>query len=126
MAKILIIDDVADIVTVLAVYLRFRGHQVIETTRPEAAEALVTEHEPDIVLLDYAMPGSDGVTVMKRIWALPVGRDLPIILISGVWAGMLDSVLPDRPNLRYLEKPFEPPQLQALIKELLCETAPRR
>ncbi len=120
--KLLMIEDERTIVDGLSILLEGDGIEVegIESGL-EAAEAIARFH-PDVVLLDYGLPGMDGSEVYALIRTLD--PSLPIIFATGHGdrRTLHDSL--DDPRTRFLQKPFEVSELLALIVELETGDAP--
>jgi CheY-like chemotaxis protein len=83
MAKILIVDDDADIRLALSLTLEDAGYSVCEAATGEEAfeEALISQ--PDAVLLDITMPGRDGFAVLKDLRQQPATFGIPVLMLSG-------------------------------------------
>ena len=106
--RILVVDDEAPVRAVTAGFLRDCGHQVVEADGAESALALLAEQGPfDLALVDFAMPGVNGVDFAKR--ARAGGADLPIILITGYF----DVEVPA--DITLVHKPFSNATLQAAL-----------
>ncbi len=122
--KILIVEDEAAIVTLLRYNLEKEGYHVIATGDGEEAVNLVKEHRPDIIVLDWMLPGMTGVEVCKHIrWTQEV-KNTPIIMLSargeeGDRIRGLDSGADD-----YMVKPFSPPELISRIKAVFRRIRP--
>ncbi|GAB4560358.1 MAG: hypothetical protein Kow0047_06900 [Anaerolineae bacterium] len=83
-AKILVVDDDRTIQTMLDYVLSAHGYTVVQASDGvEALERFAAEN-PDLVLLDIAMPNMDGITACERMRALPTGRDVPIIMVTAL------------------------------------------
>ena len=67
MARILLIDDEADIRRALRHVLEERGHSVVEARSGDEALRLLRRHEVDVVVTDVIMPGTDGLALMKAV-----------------------------------------------------------
>src|SRR5262245_11090906 len=82
MAMILVADDVASVRRVLFLTLN-RENTVLEATTGTEALALTEQHRPDIVILDVAVPGLDGLTACRRLRSDPALRHVGIVIHSG-------------------------------------------
>ncbi|GAB2787323.1 phosphate regulon transcriptional regulator PhoB [Halomonas shantousis] len=122
---VLIVDDEAAIREMIAVALEMADYQVLEADNAQAAHAMVIDHQPDLVLLDWMMPGTSGIELARRLKREDTTRELPIIMltakgeednkIQGLEAGADD----------YITKPFSPRELVARLKAVLRRTTPR-
>jgi two-component system, OmpR family, response regulator MprA len=121
-AAVLLVDDDASIRRMLERTLRAEGYDVAAVPDGGAALAAVERSMPDVVVLDVAMPGVDGLAVTRRLRAK--GLALPILLltardaleerVAGLDAGADDYVL----------KPFESEELVARVRALLRRNRP--
>ena len=82
MSKVLIVDDVPDLVKIAAQALRTDGHQVLAAGSGQQALELSVSQRPDVILLDVMMPGMDGIEVCRRLKADPQTRNIPVILVT--------------------------------------------
>ncbi len=124
-ANILLVEDEPAIQELIAFNLGQAGHHVLRADSAEAAAALVKSALPDLVLLDWMLPGASGVEFAKKLRAEERTRDVPIIMltarsdeqdkITGLEVGADD----------YITKPFSPRELQARIKAVLRRRAPQ-
>ncbi|WP_205341636.1 phosphate regulon transcriptional regulator PhoB [Denitrificimonas caeni] len=120
---VLIVDDEAAIREMLSVALHMAGYQCLEAQDAQTAHALIVDHQPDIILLDWMMPGVSGIELARRLKRDPASVDIPIIMltarseednkIQGLEAGADD----------YITKPFSPRELVARLKAVLRRTA---
>jgi len=118
-SKILIIEDEAAIRDMLKFTLFAAEYQVTEASNAEQGWAMLLEEQPDLILLDWMLPGVSGVTLAQRIRQNEKTRTVPIIMLTargeeddqvkGFEAGADD----------YVVKPFSPRALMARIKALL-------
>jgi PAS domain S-box-containing protein len=115
-SHILIIDDDMDVRAFLSSALGSMGYSVAEADCGEAGLRQLGESRPDLVLLDYAMPGMHGADVARI--AREREPDLPIVFVTGyAVSDQLEAALgPDVPVLR---KPFTVAQLASLVEEQL-------
>ena len=124
MSSILVVEDESAIAELIALNLRHAGHDVTVAATAEQAQAAVMGELPDLVLLDWMLPGDSGITLARRWRSDPRTRELPIIMltaradepdkITGLDAGADD----------YLTKPFSTKELLARIRAVLRRKAP--
>ncbi len=125
MARILIVEDEPAIAELLTLNLRHDGHEVQLAPGPREADDAIRAALPDLVLLDWMLPGESGVQLAQRWRRDTRTRDLPILMLTArsderdVVQG-LDSGADD-----YLTKPFSPSVLVARIRSLLRRKAPQ-
>jgi len=122
---VLIVDDEAPIREMIAVALEMADYRVLEADNAQDAHALVVDHQPDLVLLDWMMPGTSGIELARRLKREEATAELPIIMltakgeednkIQGLEAGADD----------YITKPFSPRELVARLKAVLRRATPR-
>ncbi len=124
MTTILIADDDPKIVDMLRRTLTYEGYKVV--TAADGYEALVQAQSarPDVIVLDWLMPGLQGVEVARRLHAAGVGRGPAILMLTAKDAiedrvAGLDSGADD-----YLVKPFAPAEFLARIRALLRRKDP--
>src|SRR3954468_22733871 len=117
-SRILVVDDAESIRLLFQRLLTADGHDVFGAQDGEVALEAVSQHQPDLILLDVAMPTLDGLEVCRRLKADPATRLTPIVLVTG------QAELSDR--LRgleagadeILEKPVHPHELRARVRSL--------
>ena len=111
--KILVVDDEPAMVGALGALLGQAGHRIIAAYDGDEALRRFREDEPDLVLLDLAMPGMDGATVCKRIREV---SDAPIIVVSGERDHAATVDLLDLGADDYVRKPFRADELLARVR----------
>jgi len=125
MARILLVDDERDVVTLIKFMLEKDGHTVVPAY--DGAEALAkagieprdgTAVIPDLVILDVRMPVVDGYAVRARLLEDERTKAVPVIVLSAKddAKGRLDS---DGSTTEHLEKPFDPKMLRERVAALL-------
>ena len=122
-SRILVVDDEADISTILSVTLRRAGFEV--ETAGDGVEAIdqIRRQPPDLVILDVMMPRADGLETLKRIREHAPTAQLPVIMLTAK-AQLADKIQGfDRGADDYVAKPFEPSEMLARVQSLLKRTA---
>ncbi len=114
MARILVVDDDADIRQTLAEILGYDGH-VVEVARDGLeAQRLIEKVALDIVLCDVRMPGKDGMELLD--WAKKTRPDLEFIMLSGHATIDMAVEATKKGAFDFLEKPLDLPKLEILIR----------
>ena len=122
---VLIVDDEAPIREMIAVALEMADYRVLEADNAQTAHAMIVDHQPDLLLLDWMMPGTSGIELARRLKRETATSELPIILLTakgeednkilGLEAGADD----------YITKPFSPRELVARLKAVLRRSTPK-
>jgi DNA-binding response OmpR family regulator len=124
MKKIAIIEDDADLSSLLRYSLEQRGYQVFTSNAGEGAIEMFRSKRPDLVLLDIMLPGVDGIEVCRRMRADPVLESTPLIFLTAR-ASETDRVLGLEMGANdYVVKPFSVRELLARIKVHLRDRPP--
>ena len=82
--KIMIVDDDEQILTLVEIMLRRQGYQVVKAPNPYAALELLDSDLPDLALLDYMMPGMNGLELCGQIRLHPKAGKIPVLMLSAV------------------------------------------
>lgn len=118
-ARILVVDDDADMVMLLEIALRNAGYEVDTAADGEQALAAVAARAPDLVLLDVTLPVLDGWQVLRRLKEDPRTGAIPVVMLTArtserdLIRGQLEGAV------RYIHKPFELDRLLAAVAEAL-------
>ncbi len=123
--KILIVEDEQAIRDMVGLALRNAGYECLEAEDAQQAQAAILNHTPDLVLLDWMLPGVSGVDYARQLRREKLTQHLPVIMltarteehdkIKGLETGADD----------YITKPFSTRELLARIKSLLRRSAPQ-
>src|SRR5271168_19116 len=124
--RILVVEDEAALSLLLAYNLEAEGFVVDRVERGDEAEVRLSEAIPDLVILDWMLPGVSGLEICRRLRAREGTRSLPIIMLTargeegervrGLSVGADD----------YVVKPFSVPELMARVRALLRRSRPER
>ena len=124
MPTILVVEDEPAILELLKINLVDAGYEVKEAADAETAQALLKDSLPDLVLLDWMLPGQSGLAFAKQLRSDARTKELPVIMVTARTdeadrvAG-LEAWVDD-----YVTKPFSPRELKARIKSVLRRRAP--
>jgi two-component system phosphate regulon response regulator PhoB len=124
-ANILVVEDEPAIQELLVLNITQAGHNAIRALSAESAQSLMRETTPDLVLLDWMLPGMNGLEFARKLKSDSLTKDIPIIMLTargeeydkvrGLEVGADD----------YVTKPFSPRELNARIKAVLRRRAPQ-
>jgi len=124
--RILVVEDEAALSLLLTYNLESEGYAVARAERGDDAEVMLAEMAPDLVILDWMLPGVSGFELCRRMRARDATRDLPVIMLTargeeservrGLSIGADD----------YVVKPFSVPELMARVRSLLRRARPER
>jgi len=123
-ATILVVEDEPAIQELIAYNLKQAGHQPLRADSAEQALNLVRTALPDLVLLDWMLPGQSGIEFARRMKSDKRTREIPIIMLTAR-ADEQDKLLGLETGADdYITKPFSPRELNARIKAVLRRRAP--
>ncbi|MFA6178644.1 MAG: phosphate regulon transcriptional regulator PhoB [Methylophilaceae bacterium] len=124
-ANILVVEDEPAIQELLALNLTQAGHNPIRALSVEQAQLLIREALPDLIILDWMLPGMSGIEFARKLKSDEMTKAIPIIMLTargeeidkvrGLEVGADD----------YVTKPFSPRELNARIKAVLRRRAPQ-
>jgi len=84
MARVLVVDDVAEIRTLMVEILSITGHEVTTASSGEEAIWKYTETRPDLILLDISMPGMNGYDVLRALREAPGGKNVKVVMMTAL------------------------------------------
>src|SRR5581483_9213598 len=116
---ILVVEDNLITQKLMVVSLRSEAYRVIGAPDGKTALAQVSSEKADLILQDLILPDMDGIELAKRIRALPEGRDVPIMALSGLASKLEQAESASVGFARLLFKPVEMPKLVAEIRSVL-------
>jgi two-component system phosphate regulon response regulator PhoB len=124
--RILIVEDEEALTLLLRYNLEAAGYDVESVARGDEADLRLREAIPDVVILDWMLPGVSGIELCRRLRSRPETRQLPIVMLTargeeservrGLSTGADD----------YVVKPFSVPELLARVAALLRRASPER
>jgi len=124
--RVMIVEDETSLATLLAYNLEAEGYSVERIERGDEAELRLREEPPDLLVLDWMLPGASGLEICRRLRAREATKSLPVIMLTargeeservrGLSTGADD----------YVVKPFSVPELMARVRSLLRRARPER
>ncbi len=125
-AHILIVEDEEPLSLLLRYNLEAEGYEVETVARGDEADTRLREKLPDLVVLDWMLPGLSGIELCRRLRARPETKSLPIIMLTarGEESERVRGLATGADD--YIVKPFSVPELLARIRALLRRAKPER
>ena len=124
-ANILLVEDEPAIQELLAFNVTQCGYRAIQASDADSAMALINSAMPDLILLDWMLPGTSGVELARRLRADQRTQSIPIIMLTAR-TDERDKVLGLESGADdYITKPFSPRELMARIRAVLRRRAPQ-
>ncbi|SUP08274.1 phosphate regulon transcriptional regulator PhoB [Vibrio metschnikovii] len=122
--RILVVEDEAPIREMLCFVLEQKGYQAVEAEDYDSAVTKLVEPFPDLVLLDWMLPGGSGINFIKHMKREELTRNIPVVMLTargeeedkvrGLEVGADD----------YITKPFSPKELIARLKAVIRRVTP--
>ena len=122
-ANILIVEDENSILELISINLHQAGFNPIRAVSAEYANNLVKEALPDLIVLDWMLPGMNGIEFAKRLRANAATKSIPIIMLTAK-SDEDNKIEGLNVGDDYLTKPFSPRELVARIKSLIRRRSP--
>jgi two-component system phosphate regulon response regulator PhoB len=125
-ARILIVEDEEPLALLLRYNLESEGYAIETLARGDEADARLQETVPDLLILDWMLPGVSGIELCRRLRARPETRTLPIIMLTarGEESERVRGLATGADD--YIVKPFSVPELLARVRALLRRSNPER
>jgi two-component system phosphate regulon response regulator PhoB len=125
-ARILIVEDEEPLTLLLRYNLEAEGYEVETVARGDDADTRLKERPPDLVVLDWMLPGVSGIELCRRLRARPPTRSLPILMLTarGEESERVRGLATGADD--YVVKPFSVPELLARVRALLRRASPER
>jgi CheY-like chemotaxis protein len=113
--QILVVDDNPTNLKLISLVLEFEGHVIFQATDAESAQEIIKTHPLDLVLMDIAMPGMDGLSLTRLLKGADATKDLMIVALTA------SAMRGDEARVReagcdgYITKPIETRQFPSII-----------
>jgi two-component system phosphate regulon response regulator PhoB len=124
--RVLIVEDEEPLTLLLRYNLEAEGYSVDSAGRGDDAEIMLREQVPDLVILDWMLPGLSGIELCRRLRLRPETQGLPVILLTarGEESERVRGLATGADD--YVVKPFSVPELLARVRALLRRASPNR
>jgi two-component system phosphate regulon response regulator PhoB len=125
-ARILIVEDEEPLTLLLRYNLEAEGYEVEAVARGDEGDTRLKESLPDLVVLDWMLPGLSGIELCRRLRSRPETKSLPIIMLTarGEESERVRGLATGADD--YIVKPFSVPELLARVRALLRRARPER
>jgi two-component system phosphate regulon response regulator PhoB len=125
-ARILIVEDEEALSLLLRYNLEKEGYEVETVARGDEADTKLKERAPDLLVLDWMLPGVSGIELCRRLRLRPETKSLPIIMLTarGEESERVRGLATGADD--YVVKPFSVPELIARVRSLLRRARPER
>jgi DNA-binding response OmpR family regulator len=121
MATVLVVDDEPIVREVVVRYLAREGHRIVEAADGESARGAIERSDPDLVVLDVMLPGTDGLELCRWIRSF---SELPVIMLTARGEEADRIVGLELGADDYVTKPFSPRELAARVRSVLRRAGP--
>ncbi len=122
MKTVLVVEDNMDNMELITVILERNGFKAITAKTGQQGIEIVMESQLDFIILDIQLPDMDGLSVIRKIRALKVNGDIPVIaMTSYAMSGDRQNVISAGFN-GYIEKPIDPETVISQIREVIGES----
>ena len=123
-ARILVVEDEEALTTLLRYNLDAEGYEVETVGRGDEADTRLKERVPDLVVLDWMLPGLSGIELCRRLRTRPESKALPIIMLTarGEESDRIRGLETGADD--YVTKPFSPRELMARVQAVLRRVRP--
>ncbi len=115
MAQVMIVDDQINTAKMLSLAVTMLGHESLELYRGKDAVEMLRSIQPDFVLLDYMMPGMNGLRTLEEMRTVPNGEHVPIFLLTATQDHYLEEKAKEAGATGFLPKPLNLDVLELIL-----------
>lgn len=119
MKKVMVVDDEPFILMMIEEKLKRAGYEVIVSRRSEGILEVIRKERPDLVILDWMMPGLSGIEVCSQMKSDPETSSIPIFMLTAKGREEDEKVGLGCGASRFITKPFSPKLLLSMVQEFL-------
>lgn len=118
--SVLIIDDDDALAGLLQEFLVSKGYTVSREADGHSGAAKAREMLPDLITLDFNMPGANGVETYNELHRSPETAVIPVIFFSSTLLGLIKRMLQENSRLRFLKKGCTTQELEQCVAEMIA------
>lgn len=118
MPKLLVVDDEIDILEVAKRFFKKRGFDVFEASEGNEALRIIKEENPDLILLDYNLPGLSGVEILRKLRE-ELKLNTKVIMVTGFEPEMIINETKSLGIEECVHKPFDLEKLEKIVMTVL-------
>ena len=119
-ARVLVVDDNATNRKLISDLLAFAGYEILGAADAEEAQALLRRERPDLILMDIALPGMDGLTLTRQLKADARTREIPVVALTAFAMKGDEQRVLDAGCDGYISKPIDTVRLLVRVAETLA------
>ena len=117
MSQVMIVDDQINTAKMLSMAVTMLGHEPLELYRGEDAVEMLRFSQPDFVLLDFMMPGMNGLRTLEEMRTTPNGEHVPIFLLTAAQDNYLEEQAKEAGATGFLPKPLNLAILEKILRK---------
>lgn len=118
--SVLIIDDEEDMTLLLKNFLQSKGFTVEIAFDGVSGVEKARKLRPDVITLDFNMPGVNGVETYNELHKRPETAVIPVVFLSSTLLGIIRRMILENPRVRFLKKPCTPHDLEKCVAEMMA------
>ena len=113
----MIVDDQVNTANMISMAVTMLGHEALEIYRGEDAVEMLRTSQPDVILLDFMMPGMNGLRTLEEMRTTPNGADVPIFLLTATQDRYIEEKANEAGATGFLPKPLNLEILETLLRK---------
>jgi len=117
LSQVMIVDDQINTAKMLSMAVTMLGHEPLELYRGEDAVEMLRFSQPDFVLLDFMMPGMNGLRTLEEMRTTPNGEHVPIFLLTAAQDNYLEEQAKEAGATGFLPKPLNLAILEKILRK---------
>jgi DNA-binding response OmpR family regulator len=118
--RILVVDDDRTVLTYLTAVLGKEGYRVFTAMDALQGPMVARQSQPDLVVLDLAIPGGGGPAVLERLRRMQGMMQVPVVVYSALPKERVEQLVPIGPDLLFIQKPGTPDEVLNAVRSLLA------